>query len=189
VNEPEKPLRLFVAASIPDAELVRIDNETKDLRDRLIGARWAPIDNQHITLKFLGRTEARRLTDVVDVIEGVAERYGPSRLTVSGLGVFPSTRRARVLWAGLHDEAGLLTSLAGDLAGDLTSLGYKPEKREFTPHLTLARFRNPVPVEPERLELEDGAPFTLAKIELHRSHLSPKGARYEVLRSFELGRR
>jgi RNA 2',3'-cyclic 3'-phosphodiesterase len=187
VNATEKPLRLFVAASVPEEELARIDAATKDLRDRLIGGRWAPIENQHVTLKFLGRTAPAGLADVAAVIEGVATRHRPAELSVDGLGVFPSVRRARVLWAGLRDDAGLLKSIADELAREFVPLGYKSEKRGFTPHLTLARFRDPVPVEAARLELAEGAPFTVAKVDLYRSHLSPKGAKYEVLRSFELG--
>jgi RNA 2',3'-cyclic 3'-phosphodiesterase len=188
VNDTAKPLRLFVAASLPREELERIDRATKDLRDRLIGARWAPIENQHVTLKFLGSTPPETVPEIEAVATSVAAEHHPSELSVSALGVFPSTRRARVLWAGLRDEAGLLSSLAAELAGSLARLGYEPEKRSFTPHLTLARFKEPMPVDRDRLSLEEGEPFTIDRIELFRSHLSPKGARYEMVRAFQLGR-
>jgi RNA 2',3'-cyclic 3'-phosphodiesterase len=186
VNDRVKPLRLFVAASLPREELVRVDAATRDLRDRLIGARWAPVENQHVTLKFLGRTEPGMRTEVERAIQGVTAAHAPASLSVAGLGVFPSPRPARVLWAGLRDEAGLLTSLAGDLATAFEALGYEPEKRAFSPHLTLARFRQPVPIEAGLLDLDEGARFMVTKIELYRSHLSPKGAQYEVMASFEL---
>jgi 2'-5' RNA ligase len=187
LNDIEKPLRLFVAASLPRSELERIDRETKDLRDRLIGARWAPIENQHVTLKFLGRTPVDMRDRVEEAVSDVAAVHHPAEMYVEGLGTFPSVRRARVVWAGLHDDAGLLASLAAELAGALAELGYEPEKRPFRPHLTLARMREPAPVDPERLTLPTGVPFAVDRIELFRSHLSPKGARYEVLRTFELG--
>jgi RNA 2',3'-cyclic 3'-phosphodiesterase len=187
VIEHDKPLRLFVAASLPRAELERIDLATKDVRDRLIGARWAPLENQHVTLKFLGATPADRLAAVERVVSEVAGAHAPSSLSLKGLGVFPSPRRARVLWAGIEDEAGLMTSLAEGLASSFASLGYEPEKRPFTPHLTLARFRDPAPVDRDLLVLEAGEPFVLHSVELYRSRLSPKGARYEVLRSVPLG--
>jgi RNA 2',3'-cyclic 3'-phosphodiesterase len=187
VNDKAKPLRLFVAASLPESELKRIDSETKDLRDRLVGARWAPIENQHVTLKFLGATPPEDLADVEAIVSAVAAAHRPAELSVEGLGVFPSIRRARVLWAGVRDETTLMSSLAAELAGSFAAMGYQPEKRKFTPHLTLARFRQPVPVDKDRLRLERGAPFRLEGIELFRSHLSPKGALYELLRTFDLG--
>jgi 2'-5' RNA ligase len=187
VNDEQKPLRLFVAASLPESELIRIDAETKDLRDRLVGARWAPIENQHVTLKFLGATRPERLGDVEEIVAAVAAAYRPAELSVEGLGVFPSVRRARVLWASVRDEVALMSSLAAEMADSFAAMGYKPEKRKFTPHLTLARFRQPVPVEKDRLQLERGAPFRLEGIDLFRSQLSPKGARYELLRTFDLG--
>jgi RNA 2',3'-cyclic 3'-phosphodiesterase len=189
LNDVEKPLRLFVAVTVPEAELARIDSATKDLRDRLIGARWAPLENQHVTLKFLGRTPPEKLDDVRDALEDVAGRHNPDEVSVTGLGVFPSVRRVRVLWAGLRDETDLLKAVADDLAATLAPLGYEPEKRPFSAHLTLARFKVPVPVEREMLELDEGSPFEVNAVDLYRSHLSPKGARYEALRSFELGRR
>jgi RNA 2',3'-cyclic 3'-phosphodiesterase len=187
LNETTKPLRLFIAASVPVAELQRIDRATKELRDRLIGARWAPIENQHVTLKFLGSTPQESVPEIEEVAASVAAGHAPAELSASGLGAFPSTRRARVLWAGLRDEAGLLASLASELADSLAGLGYEPEKRSFTPHLTLARFKEPMPVDRDRLRLEEGEPFAIDQIELFRSHLSPKGARYEVVRAFGLG--
>jgi 2'-5' RNA ligase len=187
MNQAQKPLRLFVAASIPEEELRRVDEGTKDLRDRLIGARWAPLENQHVTLKFLGSTPLDVFDDVNDTIEKIVLAHPTTDISVAGLGVFPSPRRARVLWAGIRDDANILTSIAESLARALGPLGFEPEKRSFTPHLTLARFRVPAPVERDRLQLEEGPAFRLESIDLYRSHLSPKGARYEVLRRFALG--
>ena len=180
-------LRLFVAVSLPRSHLERVAEATQDLRARWPAARWMKTENQHITLKFLGSTPPERVDGVRAATRDVARNHEASAVALSDLGVFPGPRRARVLWIGLDDPGDLLTSLARALDAALQPLGYEPEKRPFHPHLTLARFRTP-----ERLGGDlpvlglDLEPVVIESVELFRSHLHPKGARYEVLESFPL---
>ena len=180
-------LRLFVAVSLPVGHLERVEAATEDLRALWPAARWMKRENQHVTLKFLGSTPPERLDDVRDAVARVARGHEAQTVELSQLGIFPGPRRARVLWIGLHDPGQLLASLAGALDAALEPLGYEPEKREFHPHLTLARFRTPEPIAGDLPALQfDLAPFVVDRVELFRSHLHPKGARYEVLESFPL---
>jgi RNA 2',3'-cyclic 3'-phosphodiesterase len=176
-------LRLFVAVSVPRPQLEALDAAVAGLRAALPGARWAPLDNQHVTLKFLGSTPAEVFPDVVRAVESSAEFHAPSDVALAGLGAFPSARRARVLWAGIEDPASLLTSLAGSLDQAMEPLGYRIEKRPFTPHLTLARLKQPARVTGILPELDGNlaSPWTVETVELYQSRLSPKGATYEVL--------
>lgn len=186
-------LRLFVAAAVPELQRAWVTEQISGLMRRWPEARWIPRDNQHVTLKFLGSTPVARLEHVMVVCDEVAAAHrrrvpgDPNSLSLAGLGVFPSPKRARVLWVGLDDPAGLLAALAGALDGRLAPLGFEAEKRPFSPHLTLARFKRPAPVG----ELPPLAPapgdFPLVEFGLWRSHLSPKGARYERLASYPLG--
>jgi RNA 2',3'-cyclic 3'-phosphodiesterase len=187
VSEP-KPVRLFVAADVPETHLAWLERKTIPLRDHYRGGRWAPIANQHVTLKFLGSTPLDRLDDVAKVCATVAQTNEASAVALAGLGSFPSTRRMRVLWAGLIDERELLKKLAADMEQAFEPLGYKAEARDFTPHLTLARFRSPVRLsEPlPDVGLKELPAWPVDRIRLYRSHLSPKGARYEVLEELEL---
>lgn len=179
----QKPIRLFVAASVPEQELIWLHDQTVALREQWPIARWTPIGNQHVTLKFLGATTPERLPDVIAVCASVAAQEGPAELALEGLGVFPSRSRARVLWAGLHDPAQTLSTIAGGLDDGLEPLGHAAEKRPFTPHLTLARFRDPVRID-SLPNLPPALPFPLKGFGLWRSHLSPWRARYEQLREF-----
>ena len=185
---PPGKLRLFYATTIPEGHLRAVAEAMAPHRAAFEGARWAPVENQHLTLKFLGSTPADLLADVVEAGGRVAEAMRPSQLRLTGLGAFPSTNRARVLWAGIDDAAGLLSRLAADLDEALGPLGFEAEERAFRPHLTLARFRRPVRVPRElpdpAAELE---PFVVDHLILFRSHLHPKGARYEAIATFALG--
>jgi 2'-5' RNA ligase len=184
----EERLRLFVAVDVPGHLLDALERATKDLRDRLPPGRWAAAANQHITVKFLGSTPVALLESVEDSLAAAASDHSPGELRLAKLGSFPSSRRARVLWIGLEDRDRLLASLAADLDERLTELGFEAEKRAYTPHLTLARWRDPVPVREPWPDLPPnvGTPFAVRTLGLYRSHLSPKGARYEVVRDWPL---
>jgi 2'-5' RNA ligase len=184
----ERPLRLFVAVSVPEHLLEALAEATAELRRSLPGGRWSPPENQHVTLKFLGSSPADHLEQIAAGVGVVSTSHRAAKLRLSGLGTFPSRRRARVLWAGLEDEPGALRSIAAGLDDALRPLGFELEKRDFTPHLTLARWRTPFPLNAPLPELPRGViePFTVEAVELFRSHLSPKGARYEMLRSCPL---
>jgi 2'-5' RNA ligase len=187
VDPPERR-RLFVAADVPLQQRIAV-------RDAVMaqgapgGVRWAAAEGQHVTLKFLGWTSPDRIEALGRALRLVARGRTSAPVAIDGIGCFPSARRARVLWAGLVDPHGLLSGLAADLDRALEPLGYPAEARPFTPHLTLARFRSPVGLQgrygsPPWRELP---PFELRSFNLYRSHLSPRGARYEVLKKFPLG--
>ena len=180
-------LRLFVAASVPDDHLAWVAERITRRRQRWPEARWTGRDNQHVTLKFLGSTPQERLEEVSSACRQTAAGHSPGPLALGELGVFPSLKRARVLWVGLEDPEHLLARLASTLSDLLAPLGFEPEKRSYAPHLTVARFRTPTAVGKLPLVAPPPEAFLLRSFELWRSHLSPQGARYECLESFPLG--
>jgi 2'-5' RNA ligase len=97
-----------------------------------------------------------------------------------------------VLWAGLDDREERLTKIAAGLDAALAK-EFAPEKRAFTPHLTVARFNPPVPMRDHAESLAaatiDAPEFVVDRLVLYRSHLSPRGARYEALEEFALDAR
>jgi 2'-5' RNA ligase len=183
--EPAR-LRLFVGVSIPRGHLERIDDQIRDFRDKAINARWIALENQHVTLKFLGSTPEDRLGDIERTCSMVASSHEASSVTLTSTGAFPSRTRVRVLWVGIDDPASLLSRVAADLDQAFEPLGYAPEGRAYTPHLTLCRFKIPVPMKSglPTVDVTDLGPFEIDRIDLFRSHLSPKGARYERLDSY-----
>jgi RNA 2',3'-cyclic 3'-phosphodiesterase len=181
-------LRLFVAADVPDDHLARIHELTTELRAQLRDARWIPQANQHITLKFLGATDEDTLIDVKRVCAEVADAYSSVAIRLSRLGAFPNARRARVVWIGIDDPHGLLGRLAAALDDGFRALGFAPEERAYTPHLTLARLKSPAPVGDfaSALPEVEWEPFGIDHLSLYRSRLSPRGAVYELLERFAL---
>ena len=181
-----KPLRLFVAADVPQVVKDGLARDTAPFKDKIPGARWTQPSGWHVTLKFLGWVWPRLEGTVREAVTDVAARTGPgfaARLT--SIGAFPSPNRARVLWAGLEDDpSGRFAEVVKQL-DDALEEHFEPEQREFTPHLTVARL-----VPPRRLS--EFAPalaglatpsdaFPVEELVLYRSHLSPRGATYEPL--------
>jgi RNA 2',3'-cyclic 3'-phosphodiesterase len=184
-SRPEaKPLRLFAAVELPEQVRDALAESVSPLRERFPTARWVPLENQHVTVKFLGSTWPRLVEWVPETISGVAGRHATFAIRVEGLGAFPRVRKARVLWAGLDDAAGGLERLAADL-DDALAREFVPEKRGFTPHLTVARFDPPVGLEPLDASFES-EPFEIDRIVLFRSHLRRPAPVYEPIGVFPL---
>jgi 2'-5' RNA ligase len=184
-SRPEaRPLRLFIAVDLPAAVKTELASRVTPFRDRIPGARWTGFDGWHVTLKFLGSTWPRLVESVHGAVSAAADQTERFDSALTQVGAFPSPTRARVLWAGLDDPAGDLAKIAARL-DDLLADDFIPEKRAFTPHLTLARLVPPrnlrefageligMPVPSERFEID--------RLTLYRSHLSPRGATYEAL--------
>ena len=166
--------RLFVAVWPPAAVL---DVLAGLERPSLDGLRWTGRDQWHVTLRFLGRVEAvEEAVGALTALDAVpAEaRVGP---TVGRFG-------QRVLHVPVHG----LDSVAGAVIAATTDVGEPPEDRTFAGHLTLARVARGARVDLRRLT---GRPvagsWTVDEVCLVESHLSSKGARYEVVGRFPLG--
>jgi 2'-5' RNA ligase len=179
-----KPLRLFIAADVPDRVKAGLAAAVGPFRERIPGARWTRSDGWHVTLKFLGATWPRLIETVREVVAVSARAAVPFTSTLTEVGVFPSPGRARVVWAGLADPEQRFGALAGALEEALAD-DFTPEKRAFTPHLTLARLNPPRDVREFAPDLVGTSvaseAFSVDRLVLYQSHLSPKGASYEAL--------
>lgn len=185
-SRPEaKPLRLFAAVEIPEDIRGALAEAVLPVRERFPKARWVPIQNQHVTVKFLGSTYPRLVEWVTGSISTVAGRHAPFPTRVEGLGAFPSGRKARVLWAGLDDADRRLERLAAAL-DEALAREFASEKRAFTPHLTVARFDPPVGLEPLEVAFASES-FEIDRIVLFRSHLRRPAPVYEPFGIYPLG--
>jgi RNA 2',3'-cyclic 3'-phosphodiesterase len=185
-SRPEaKPLRLFAAVEIPEEVRGALADAVTHVQERFPKARWVPIQNQHVTVKFLGSTYPRLVEWVTGSISTVAGQHAPFPTRLGRLGAFPNARRARVLWAGLDDTERHLERLAAGLDEALAK-EFMPEKRAFTAHLTVARFDPPVGLEPLEIAFESDA-FEIDRIVLFRSHLRRPAPVYEPIGIYPLG--
>ncbi|MDI7277312.1 MAG: RNA 2',3'-cyclic phosphodiesterase, partial [Anaerolineae bacterium] len=101
--------------------------------------RWVAPEGIHLTLKFLGNVPAGRVPELGEALRRACARIAPFEIAIAGLGCFPSYQRPRVLWVGVEEPTGSLERLYSAVERELERVGFRPEGRPFTPHLTLAR--------------------------------------------------
>ena len=153
------------------------------------------MDGLHLTLKFLGNVDAGRVDGITQGMRRACRDLAPFELALSGLGVFPNAGRPRVVWAGVRGELGPLAELQGNVETEMSALGFAPERRAFSPHLTLGRVRDRVADwQRSRLggavtgcSIEAARPWLVEAALLVRSELGPGGATYTNLASVPLG--
>lgn len=175
--------RLFVAVSPPADVLTAVEEAVAPARKSMVGPRWTTEDQWHLTLQFLGQVEDDVVSDVSRALDGVSQ-IQPFAVRLGGGGAFPRVPRGRVIWLGVVEGAKGLGVLAGRVNQALEPVGFEAEKREYHPHLTLARLKVPGDVTPavEALGEEPVGPaFVVSEVVLYESRLSPKGARYEAM--------
>ena len=133
-------VRSFIAVEIP----IEIQNanahSTAPLQKVLPQpmVRWVAPQNVHLTLKFLGDVSPANLERMADVLKVEAVVQEAFSMSVGGLGAFPTSRRARVIWIGLEAPPSLVALQHGVEAAS-ARLGYTRENRPFSPHLTIGR--------------------------------------------------
>lgn len=187
-------IRAFIAADIPGEVLAAIRDVGQAVRRCGFGIRWVPLGNIHLTLKFLGDTPRRDLGRVGEAMAESAARCPALSLRAAGLGVFPDMRRPRVLWVGLHGGIERLAAVRRHLDDLLAPMGVEREKRPFRGHLTIGRMKTRIESKKladalQRLGDFESGVFTLDRIHLYQSELTPGGARYTRLSSAALAPR
>ncbi len=137
-----RTIRSFIAIPLgPEVRraAVRLIQRLSEPND---GIKWVPTDNLHLTLKFLGDVDNTEVPRVCEVVHEVCREYDPFELVFAGTGGFPDIERPRILYAGIEDPSESLVQIVAGLERDLAELGFKPEPRDYTPHLTLGRTKS-----------------------------------------------
>jgi 2'-5' RNA ligase len=183
-------MRLFTGLDLPPDVVARLEEFLARLRPTA-RISWSAPANLHITTKFIGEWPEERLGELQAALAGVALRP-PIAVHIRDTGFFPNVRAPRVFWCGI--EAPGLEELAGDIDRACGTLGIEPEKRRFSPHLTLARIKEGSDVKPLRelamaaLRNPDFGEFGAGSFFLYRSQLRPTGSVYTKLAEFPLAK-
>ncbi len=166
--------RLFVAIDFPDA----VNRRLAGLCGGVPGARWLPPEQLHLTLRFIGEVEGDAFADIAEALSAI--RAAPFTVRLAGVGHFPPRGQPRVLWAGVEDGAAL-ADLNRQIESHLRGLGLEPDRRNFAPHVTLARLKQ-VKLGRVRDFLADHGDFTTESVAIDEFHLysSTLGARGAV---------
>jgi 2'-5' RNA ligase len=195
-RDSESTLRLFVACELPPAMKATLSSLQEALREK--GAprlRWVRPEGIHLTLKFLGAVPQEKVAAIREALAPTVQGIPPLALSLAEVGTFGDRRGPRVVWVGMQGDLEPLARLQQRVEKALEPLGFPPERRAFSPHLTLARVpdrmgseeRYPLRELAKTIEVPPAAPVTIDELSLMRSILGPGGAVYERVAVFSLG--
>jgi len=202
MNERQETIRSFIAIQLTDdarGALAQLQGELKNILPPNT-VRWTAPKNIHLTLHFLGDIETNQLEPISRTVQEVSLNHTPLSLDLANLGCFPNTRRPRVVWVGLSGEIDALAYIQQQLGKALkASIGFQPESRKYSPHLTIGRVKKGVTQQGLRelgRSLENEIPrvgrlssLPVDFIHFIRSDLKPDGPVYTSLTEAQLGKK
>jgi 2'-5' RNA ligase len=166
--------RTFVAIELPSSMKEKI----KNISHGITGARWTPMDQLHLTLRFIGDISEKTMGRVHEALSRV--RAAQLCFSLKSVGCFPARKRPRVLWVGIDNQQSVM-QLQSHVEAAVQSAGVEAQQRAFHPHITVARFRNgstPAVVIPflQQHALFATESTSVTRFALFSSKLTPRGA-------------
>lgn len=177
-------MRLFVAVPLAHDALAEAGAILSGFRSLAWPVRWVRPDGLHITLKFFGEVAPERLDTIAEMVGFQVEGMPPLRLSLAGAGAFPDVTNPRVIRLDLAGDTPGLELLQYRIERGGLAIGFPPEGRPFSPHITLGRVK-----EGQRLPREApaalrhiaaGSPFSADRVVLFESHQTPTGPTYDA---------
>ena len=179
-------IRSFIAFDIDNKSVLR---KLSEAQDKLVntGADLKLVKPQsiHMTMRFLGDVHPSMVDAIHEEMEKVS--FTPFDVELKGIGVFPNMKYLRVVWAGIHKGANELKKIFDQLEPRLRKLGFRPDPKGFSPHLTIARVRRGrnkaelIRCVKELADYEFGI-LRADCLRLKKSVLTPKGPIYSTLK-------
>lgn len=182
-------MRLFTGLDLPSDVIQNLELLLVRLRPAA-RVNWSPVANLHITTKFIGEWPDEKLNVLTTALGGLPTRPAIA-VHLHQLGFFPNPHAPRNFWCGI--EAAGLKELAADTEAAASGAGVPAEKRPYSPHLTLARIKDRLDLQPLReaiaaLASRDFGRFAADRFFLYRSQLRPTGSVYTKLAEFPLAK-
>ncbi len=184
-------IRTFIAITVPPSiqgTVEKIQERFKEIRSPI---RWVKPSHLHLTLKFLGNVDEEQIEDIKECLANAGQEINTFLLKSTEIGIFPNINYPRVVWLGFSDPTRLLHKLEENIENQLQKIGFQPEDRKFTPHLTIGRIKSLKGktdiirmIHNEKNISYDNIHVT--GIKLIKSNLKPSGPEYSVLYSLEL---
>ncbi len=185
-------MRTFIAVNLDINIKTNISELIRELNGGNKSIRWVKPQGMHLTLKFIGEVTEKKVSQIKDVLDQSMKDYPPFELNLRGTGSFPPKAKfPRVLWVGVEPNE-TLRKIQARLENEMGKLQFPREKREFHPHLTLGRIKNPKNLDSvlsllQDKEKEDFGKMIVNKVTFFQSTLKPTGAEYSVLSEHKLG--
>jgi len=181
-----KMIRSFIAFDIDNESVLRRFSEVQGtLLNTGADLKLVRPQNIHITMRFLGNISPSMVNSIHEEMKTIS--FNSFDVEIKGLGAFPSLRYTRVVWAGIRKGADELANIFKQLEPRLRTLGFRPDPKGFSPHLTIARVKTGrnkaelVRCVQELVDYEFGV-VRADCLRLKKSVLTPRGPIYSTLR-------
>jgi len=190
MNEDQKNVRAFLAIEPPTDILEAAGILQEKLKKEITGkVSWTKPQGNHLTLKFFGNIDENDKKNICAAVEKQVALTSPISIKISGTGCFPNSKKTCVLWLGASGDIEKIAKLQAQLEEDFEKIGFERENRNFRPHLTLGRVKNPGDVTGVGEAINkyihySAGEFICKEVALFQSKLTPQGAIYSKLKTF-----
>jgi 2'-5' RNA ligase len=183
-------MRLFTGIALSPAVAEKISAALEDLHPTA-RINWSPLENLHITCRFIGAWHEERLADLEKALDTVA-LTGAIAIGISRFGFMPNPHRPHFLFAEVQ-AAPTLAGLVNAIDQALLPLGVVAETRTYRPHVTLARIKGHADIRDLREHIAAMSDFDFGSFDAHEFHLyesrpSARGSVYTKLATYDLMR-
>jgi 2'-5' RNA ligase len=186
-------VRTFIAVEMSEEVRAAAARVIRRLARCEANLKWVEPENMHLTLKFLGEVDTLEIPEVCRAVAEAVTEVPSFSFDLAGVGAFPKIERPRTVWLGVTSGAEGLIELHKRIEKGLKKLGYPPEGRKFSPHLTLGRARRAGPGLAELSKLlptladEKAGTTVVDEVTVFSSELTREGPIYQALSHAELG--
>lgn len=188
-------IRTFIALPLPEKVMAELDKMITHMKPFSRDVKWVRPSSIHLTLKFLGNLNPEQLAAFFSGMDRFFQQRQSSFTLVTGdPGAFPNSHRPRVLWVGV-EGSGIpeLLNLQNRIEKVMAEEGFPEEKRNFSPHLTVGRFKMARPAEKLMSEYMayhfPALELNVKEVLVMKSELKPSGAVYSIQKRYQLSTR
>ena len=180
--------RGFIAIEIDNfPKIKQLEREIKKTNSKI---KSVELKNIHITLKFLGDTSEDQIGNIENIMKNVIKDIEPFDIILKGVGVFPNRKYIKIIWIGILQGKPII-EIASRIDKQLTNIGFKREKKVFSPHLTIARVRSLINKNEilhiiDKYEKIEFGKLKVNSIKLKKSELTAKGPIYTDIKEIKL---
>ena len=186
-------IRTFIAIPLDQEIKEKIYQFQEKIKQEITrGIKWVEPQSLHLTLKFLGDVEESEIKVIAKSMKSLFANQRVFSFKIGQLGAFPDIHKPSVIWTGIPTGKDILQTLSSNLEKEMQKLGFPPEEKEFSPHITLGRAKRGAPIEGDykkALSENENIYFGEQKVEkiiLFQSDLQPKGPVYTPLEEVAL---
>jgi 2'-5' RNA ligase len=188
-------MRTFIAIELSAEIKAALNKLQEQLKTANADVKWVKPQNIHLTLKFLGEIDEKKLKMIIQILEDASGKMSSFYIRLSSLGAFPKINFPRVIWVGIDKGDKETQELAAALEEKIAKIGIPKESRPFSSHITIGRIRSALNREnlvkilgelAAQFSNQAAAEFRVTKITLFKSTLMPQGPIYEVIKEAPL---